>query len=302
MTDLSRDILENWQIRKTRKQKTAFIEYLCRAFPQAVVEEGGGSRNIVIGDVEQAELVLTAHYDTCAVLPLPNVTFPQHALLSFLYAIVFVIPMVVVASLLGAAAGAAAKSFWLGDAVYLLTMLVMLAWMFLGKPNRHTVNDNTSGVVTLVELLHQMTEEERQRVAVVFFDNEENGLLGSGQFKKRHKDTMRHKLLLNFDCVSDGDTIALVCGKGVAEETVQQLCRAFTGSGDKRLLAGRAGKLFYPSDQRNFPCGVGVAALRGKKLLHLSRIHTKRDTVFDEENIRLLCRSVDRLLKTEKSI
>ena len=45
--------------------------------------------------------------------------------------------------------------------------------------------------------------------------------------------------------------------------------------------------VFYPSDQANFPCGVGVASLRSTKkgLLYMNRIHTSRDVIYQEENI-----------------
>ncbi len=36
-----------------------------------------------------------------------------------------------------------------------------------------------------------------------------------------------------------------------------------------------------------FPRGTAFAALKGKKLLYLNRIHTPRDTVLEERN--LLC-------------
>ena len=45
----------------------------------------------------------------------------------------------------------------------------------------------------------------------------------------------------------------------------------------------------YPSDQANFPWGVGICALRkGKAGLYLSRIHTRRDTVLEETNVNIL--------------
>jgi len=39
-----------------------------------------------------------------------------------------------------------------------------------------------------------------------------------------------------------------------------------------------------------FKCGVGVAALKrtAKGTLYMDRIHTKRDTVYQEENIEFL--------------
>lgn len=54
----------------------------------------------------------------------------------------------------------------------------------------------------------------------------------------------------------------------------------------------------YPSDQAQFPCGVGVAALKKTRrgLLYMDRIHTARDTVFQEENIVYLVEGSVRLV------
>ena len=41
----------------------------------------------------------------------------------------------------------------------------------------------------------------------------------------------------------------------------------------------------------NFPCGVGVAALKRSKhfgILYMNRIHTKRDIIYRDENIEFL--------------
>lgn len=65
MTELTYEIMKNYQVRKTSEQKTAFIELLKRYFPDMRVETGGmlKCRNIVIGDVENADVVFGAHYD-----------------------------------------------------------------------------------------------------------------------------------------------------------------------------------------------------------------------------------------------
>lgn len=68
MTKLSRTIFDSYQVRKTRAQKTAFIELLQKELPEynVTVEECKGvakSRNIIIGDLTSAEYILTAHYD-----------------------------------------------------------------------------------------------------------------------------------------------------------------------------------------------------------------------------------------------
>ncbi|MBQ8402197.1 MAG: hypothetical protein IJX14_09735, partial [Clostridia bacterium] len=49
--------------------------------------------------------------------------------------------------------------------------------------------------------------------------------------------------------------------------------------------------VFYPSDQMNFPCGVGAAALKRARIggiLYMDRIHIRKDTVYQEENIAFL--------------
>ena len=82
MTELSREILENYQVRKTKKQKNAFIAFMQAHISHMQVQEMGfpKSRNLVIGDPESAKVILGAHYDTCARLPYPNFITPKKKL------------------------------------------------------------------------------------------------------------------------------------------------------------------------------------------------------------------------------
>lgn len=303
MTDFSREILEKWQVRKNKQQKTAFIARMKQQYPQLQVEEDGNCRNLVLGDLASAEVVYTAHYDTCARMPIPNLIFPKSFLLSMLYGFAIALPMIALAVLavflfvlLWRSLGLDSDAIGIiGPAIYLAVMLLLLLMMFMGPANPHTVNDNTSGVITLVELYEVMNEEQRKKAAFVFFDMEELGMIGSTRFKKRHAAETAEKLLLNFDCVSDGDTVAVICKKRVSEDEVKRLEKAFCGGENKRVIVTRANKMFYPSDQQLFAHGVGIAALKGKKLLYLDRIHTRRDTVMDVENIRILVDSAKKL-------
>ena len=72
-------ILSNFMIRKNKKQKAAFIDKVQEIINDkgldVTIEKGSfGVRNIVVGDINKAKVVFTAHYDTCAVLPFPNFT------------------------------------------------------------------------------------------------------------------------------------------------------------------------------------------------------------------------------------
>ncbi|MGN0967644.1 MAG: hypothetical protein ACI4O3_00115, partial [Oscillospiraceae bacterium] len=74
------------------------------------------------------------------------------------------------------------------------------------------------------------------------------------------------------------------------EETLDLLEQSFLSDGSKTVEVVR-GFGFYPSDQKVFPRGVGVAALHKSWFGYwLGRIHTNRDTLFQAENIELLRR------------
>ena len=302
MTDLSREILQNWQVRKTKAQKERFIAFLQSRLDGLSVEEGGlpRCRNLVLGDVESADVIFTAHYDTCARLPFPNFITPKNILIYLLYQLLIMIPFFALGALLawalvrlGVYAPGAMMLGWL--AAFGLILYVFL----LGPANPHTVNDNTSGVVTLCELIEALDEEERARCAFVFFDHEETGLFGSAFFASRHKKALKDKLVINFDCVSDGDELLFVQSGRAKRRAGGALAEAFSGAADKHaILTGPLGA-FYPSDQVIFPCGVGVAAMQRAPLLglYMSRIHTARDTVCDERNFSFLVEGTRRFLR-----
>lgn len=299
MTELTQEILQNYQIRKTKAQKTAFIDFLRTRFPALHVETGGvpKSRNLVLGDVNTAKVVFAAHYDTCAVLPFPNFITPKNFLAFLLYNLLICIPLLAVMVAVCVGLMLLTDSFlvaWLG----MLAVFAAFFWVMVGgRPNRHTVNDNTSGVVTLCELYEAMTEEERQRAAFVFFDFEEAGMFGSALFCKMHKAEMKNKLLVNFDCVSDGDTLLIIRSKKARTTYGEAIEAAFGPAAEKTIRLEKSATTLYPSDQLQFPCHVAVAAMKRARFigLYLDRIHTKHDTVFDERNIDYLVQSARRL-------
>ena len=166
----------------------------------------------------------------------------------------------------------------------------MIYVFMLGKPNPNTANDNTSGVLSLCELMASLSEEEKAKCAFVFFDNEENGLLGSAFFGKLHKKEMKDTLLINLDCVGDGDNMMFVISKK-AEIYREKLAACFENTEEKNVLFEKNSSAFYPSDQTNFKTNIAVAALLKKPFLgyYMNKIHTPKDTVCEEENLRFLC-------------
>lgn len=296
---LKEKLLGEYQVRKTAAQKQRFGEFVlsyCSAHGlKAEIETVGKStksRNIIIGDVNSADTVFTAHYDTCAVMPMPNFITPLNMPLYLLYQVAILLPVAAAALLMRWLLGTINTN--LGNAGAILVVALFLVQIMAGIANKHTANDNTSGVAAVLEAAAKMSEEGRKKTAFVLFDNEESGMKGSSAFFAAHKDVMQKKAVINFDCVSDGDNVMLGRSKTFASmEGCADACELLKGLAaekGKTLVLPEPGKGFYPSDQSSFPCGLSVAALRNTRrgLLYMNRIHTPRDTVFDEVNIDLL--------------
>lgn len=301
MTETTKIIFEKYQIRKTKKQKTAFAEYVKgiaeRCGYDCKIEKGAfGARNIVIGDPERAKILYTAHYDTCARLPFPNFITPKNFLIYLLYQVLIVGAFFVFLAAISILTVKAASYLPVEEnALFsLLTFLpqilyfVLLYFLFGGPANKHTANDNTSGVTTVLNILAELPQEQRETVAFVLFDLEEAGLLGSSSFASKHKAIKENTLILNFDCVSDGETI-LFALKRTTEKYAELLEKAFVSTPDIKVDITR--NAFYPSDNSSFKRGIGVAALKRSNLLgtlYMDRIHTNKDVIYREENIRFL--------------
>ena len=292
MTELSQKIFDAYQVRKSRKQKQAFIHMMQENIPTLQVQEMGlpKSRNLVIGDPETAKVILSAHYDTCARLPFPNFITPKRPIIAILYSILVIVPYIAAIFLLNLLLRYCNFDFWVYYWISIAAYAAVM-WMFLAGPaNKHTANDNTSGVITLVEIYHALSEEQRKQVCFVFFDNEEKGIIGSAQFRKKHKRFIRNKLLINFDCVSDGDNFLLGISKKANQKYRVAITRAFTSTEDKNVMLENLRKVYYPSDQAGFPVAIAVASLKRSKLFgyYMDKIHTNRDTAFDERNTQFL--------------
>jgi hypothetical protein len=297
MIEKPMDILSHFPIRRTKQQKNAFIlsvsDYIRKQnYSVNIEEEKRGVRNIVIGDPENAKYLLTAHYDTPASIGLPNLIAPNNP---FFF---FAIQLLLVGILLAIAVGIGVCIAWLGAdkrialfvgyAVY----MAMVVLMRKGPANRHNANDNTSGVVTVLEILEALPEAQREDVCFVLFDLEEAGLVGSKAYHKRHKAAAENQIVLNMDCVGDGDVIQLTpVNQAKTDAALLNRLSAICCVVDTKELRLRSSGFYKGnSDHKNFPKGVAIMAFHRKKGigLYCGRIHTWRDKILDRENVALL--------------
>lgn len=291
------DIDRLFPIRKSRKQKRVFREEV-QKYAEALgykttVEKGSfGAHNVVIGNPKNAKYLITAHYDTCAWLPFPNLITPSNVWTFLLYQLLILLVWYVSGVPLGFVVWLLTRSLELaGLTAYIFSWLFFI-FMLFGPANRHNSNDNTSGVVTVLEIARSLPENLRDKVCFVLFDLEESGLIGSSSYQSKHKKETKNQIVLNLDCVGDGDEIVFFPTKKFRKDPglsawLSGVCGKL---GPKSIAIRKKGFAYYPSDQANFPFGVGICALRRSRWagLYLSRIHTGRDTILEETNVNIL--------------
>ena len=311
---IKRPLFERFEVRKSAAQKAAFADWACEYAKELgytpQMEESGKwlkTRNIVFGDLTKARTLMTAHYDTCARMPFGNTYTP--ACWPIIALTQFVLPLVLFIGMgYGAGRGAREMTNALGvsTGVAALTSALLcfgvagavVALMLFGPANPHTANDNTSGVAMVLLAMHLF--KGRDDVAFVLFDNEEVGLLGSSAFVKAHASLSRRALVLNFDCISDGDTLLLAGSKivmnGLQGKKIVSVLEETAAQYGKKGSSGIAPKVLYPSDQLLFRRGAAFAALKGKRILYMDRIHSAKDTVFDDSNLLCLAEVLEKAI------
>mgnify|MGYP000196437799 CR=1 FL=1 len=88
----------------------------------------------------------------------------------------------------------------------------MLLMMF-GAANKHNVNDNTSGIAALLETMQRLSPEAREKTAFILFDHQETGSRGAKSYGAQHVEVQTMKLLVDLNCVGDGDTFVISAPK-----------------------------------------------------------------------------------------
>lgn len=291
------DVLEQFPIRKSKKQKQAFRDTVLpyaqsMGYPVTVEKGSMGAQNIIIGNPDTARYLVTAHYDTPASIGLPNFitpcNFPVFIVYQILMVGVFFLAAFIAGLLVSFFTDDSQIIFWAAYIAY----FGMLFLMMFGPANRSNANDNTSGVITLLQIAAAMPQDRRDRVCFVLFDLEEAGLIGSASYRKTHKDATEKQIILNLDCVGDGDEIVLFPTSKLRKDASKLaiLEGLVTTDGKKQLRLHRKGFAYSPSDHANFPYGVGIMAFHRMKGIgiYCGRIHTWRDTVLEEENVYVL--------------
>ena len=151
----------------------------------------------------------------------------------------------------------------------------------------------TAAVLELARLLHGCND-----AAFILFDDEEKGKKGSKAWAKAHPDAKANALIINMDCVGNGDRFIVCVPDPARGDAAYPVLETALKSIEAGIYPAR--KTAMNSDQKSFDKGIGICACLYKKGIgcYTPRIHTSRDTVASNKNISALCGALAKFVKS----
>ena len=293
-------------VRKTSAQKQAFREWMITVISgmgyavQVEQNDQGRHHNVVVGDPEQAQVTYTAHYDTPSTILLPDLQIPRNYPVYLLWQFVILGGMLLLSLLGGIGLGISSGNGKVTILGFFAVFVLLMVLQMNGVANKNNVNDNTSGVALLLETMEKIPQEERHKVAFIFFDNMEKGRKGSKAYARDHMEMQHTHFIVNADSVGVGDvfvvsapTLAMQLPQYAALEKQLSVCH------EREVCFFSSLTTRGNSDFRSFKCGVGITAYRRVPGigLFLGKLHTSRDTAADQRNIERLAEAFSALVR-----
>lgn len=292
---------KNYPIRKSDKEKENFRSYIIDSLNKKGIEArvektaDGKNSNVIIGDPTSAKAVFTAHYDTPARSIFPNIMIPKNKVLFYAYQFVPIIFLLVISFAIGFLGYVIFNDFMGFYWLFLITYYGLFFGITRVFINKNNYNDNTSGVATVLNIIDQLSIDELKNFAFILFDNEEKGKKGSAAYFKDHKDEMKDRFLINFDCVGNGKNIIFIAEKYAIDSNEFKLLESsFEKNSEFNLDFCTYKQAQSNSDHKNFPQGVACIACKKSKhgILYTPYIHTNKDIVSNNENIDYLSKNI----------
>lgn len=291
MKDYLQEITNSYLERRKENQKEDFRNYVKKELEtssyKVEINNIKKHNNIIIGDIKNAKIILSAHYDTPAWAIFPNLMLPNNKVLAYTYQLGLPILLALISLLISYLL----KTILVLDYSYLIIFFLIIYYcsfflLFRTFNNKNNFNDNTSGVVAILELASSLNNPD---IAFILFDNEELGKKGSKALFETNKDLFNEKLLYNLDCVGNGNNFIFIANKGINNLELYEKVKQIKVNEKYNILFKNDLEASSNSDHKNFPLGVGIVACKQRKNVYYTpNIHTNKDTVCNRENIEFI--------------
>lgn len=292
MTGVSKQIVALYMMRNSKTEKEEFLKYIIPQLNrigydtriQATQSSGKSNYNLIAGDLENAHIIFTAHYDTPRQNIFYNRVYPTSVFKTWLVRLLPVLILLVLTAFI-----IINNSLFSGLATLLIGALLIGAGTASLK-NKNNYNDNTSGVVCIYDIAARISPVYKDKAAFVFFDNEENGFKGSKAFAEEFGELCKKKLIINLDCLGSGDDIAF-CYSDTTHDKAAEIAGFYKNSHDnKRVGIIKLKPHTFVSDFKSFENWINVSVFHRTDFgnLYLNNIHSADDIVIDEENLDII--------------
>lgn len=294
ISEREEEVRESYMLRAEAGEKEAFRAYIKRKAACAL-EEIGGRRSVDLASprLENCRVILTAHYDTPR--RVHSVFFLIHRLCERLFgsgpavklSLYFYCDLAILILFFGFYFSSLSIAVPIVAVILVLFDFISLGLM-AGRKNGGNLNDNTSGVLALLELSERFHGDER--VGFAFFDNEERGLQGSRLLRRTYLKTPGFKdaTIVNLDCVGGkGDTLVISYNvRGAASPLLEDL----KSSGDFEAAAFENYNLTdYRTFAENKAFNLNLSEKTRSRGYFIPDIHTEKDTELSADKVEQIC-------------
>ncbi len=266
---------------------------------ESALQAGGHTTNVVVGDPENAKIILSAHYDTGLRELLPPIICPTRPVTGTLYQALTPLLALIGSFLIALALTFPFNAPQLTLPIFVVLLFSALAYLRFGPSETRNENDNGAAVAVLLETAKNLTPRYRSNVCFVFFDCGAQANQGARAFRRRYPVT-KEKSILNLDCVGQGDEILFLPSK-YSRWNTELLDFINESFAELEMPAGKAvflktdGLVYYPSDNRKFRYSTAVCAV--KKVSGFGRCIAPRSSgAADEKNISILSAGLVKLV------
>lgn len=292
MNELYDVLIQEYGVRKNKQEKAKFREFAKDYFESlgydVVIQNSIFGKNVIVGDITSNNVVL-AHYDTPGnnrfIMLGSNklgVIIPQIFFMIFFFFTIGVINGITNSIL----------TFPIGA--------VIVLYLLIFTKNKHNVNDNTSGVVSVMKLAKRMKNDNLNNVLFVLCDNEEKGLFGAYALKRylKKRKALKNKKYIALDCVAHGSYI-LISRSTSKMDLSNEVETSFNESNTEYNIVKRKSAVLM-SDHAVFgQAGVLIAGV-DKTIFNgytIKNIHNKFDDMYDIDFIKEINNNVFDYLK-----